>query len=74
MNTTLIKEDLINLRKVLPEIEDHLLKQIESIQTHDDYFNSLDKKALLQPDKLNKFVNVSSVNVSDFIKDNELID
>ena len=47
MNTTLIKEDLINLRKVLPEIEDHLLKQIESIQTHDDYFNSLDKKAEL---------------------------
>ena len=50
------------------------LDPLKTILVFSHIHNSLDKKALLQPDKLNKFVNVSSVNVSDFIKDNELID
>ncbi|BAT22010.1 putative glycosyl transferase [Yellowstone lake mimivirus] len=35
--------------------------------------NSLDKKTLLHPDRLNEFVKVSPVKVSDFIKEPELV-
>ena len=64
--------------------EKHFLKnytipfvQLESLKTilvFSHIHNSLDKKTLLEPDKLNQFVKVSPVNVSDFIKEQNLID
>ena len=63
--------------------EKHFLKnytipfvQLDSLKTilvFSHIHNSLDKKTLLEPDKLNDFVKVSPVKVSDFIKEPELI-
>jgi len=62
--------------------EKHFLKnytipfvQLESLKTilvFSHIHNSLDKKTLLEPDRLNQFVKSSSVKVSDFIKEPEL--
>jgi len=62
--------------------EKHFLKnytipfvQLESLKTilvFSHIHNSLDKKTLLEPDRLNQFVKTSSVKVSDFIKEPEL--
>jgi glycosyltransferase involved in cell wall biosynthesis len=64
--------------------EKHFLKnytipfvQLDSLKTilvFSHIHNSLDKKTLLESDKLNQFVKVSPVNVGDFIKDQNLID
>ena len=63
--------------------EKHFLKnytipfvQLESLKTilvFSHIHNSLDKKTLLEPDKMNKLVKVSPVKVSDFIKEIELV-
>ena len=63
--------------------EKHFLKnytipfvQLESLKTilvFSHIHNSLDKKILLEADNLNQFVKVSPVNVSDFIKEQELV-
>jgi glycosyltransferase involved in cell wall biosynthesis len=63
--------------------EKHFLKnytipfvQLDSLKTilvFSHIHNSLDKKTLLEPDKLNDFVKVSPVKVSDFIKEPELV-
>jgi glycosyltransferase involved in cell wall biosynthesis len=63
--------------------EKHFLKnytipfvQLESLKTilvFSHIHNSLDKKTLLEPDKMNKLVKVSHVKVSDFIKEIELV-
>ena len=63
--------------------EKHFLKnytipfvQLDSLKTilvFSHIHNSLDKKTLLEPDKLNDFVKVSHVKVSDFIKEPELV-
>ena len=63
--------------------EKHFLKnytipfvQLDSLKTilvSSHIHNSLDKKTLLEPDKLNDFVKVSPVKVSDFIKEPELV-
>jgi len=64
--------------------EKHFLKnytipfvQLDSFKTilvFSHIHNSLDKKTLLEPNRLNKFVNVSQVSVNDFIKDSYLMD
>ncbi len=63
--------------------EKHFLKnytipfvQLDSLKTilvFSHIHNSLDKKTLLDPDRLNQFVKVSPVKVSDFIKEPELV-
>ena len=63
--------------------EKHFLKnytipfiQLDSFKTilvFSHIHNSLDKKTLLEPDKLNDFVKVSPAKVSDFIKEPELV-
>jgi hypothetical protein len=45
MNTTLIKEELLNLRKNIPFIEQELEEKISSVQTQIDGFNELDNEA-----------------------------
>jgi len=45
MNTTLIKEELLNLRKNIPLIEQELEEKISSVQTQIDFFNELDNEA-----------------------------
>jgi glycosyltransferase involved in cell wall biosynthesis len=64
--------------------EKHFLKnytipfvQLDSFKTilvFSHIHNSLDKKAMLEPDRLNQFVNLSQVTVNDFIKDPYLLD
>ena len=63
--------------------EKHFLKnytipfvQLDSLKTilvFSHIHNSLDKKTLIEPDRLNQFVKVSPVKVSDFIKEPELV-
>jgi glycosyltransferase involved in cell wall biosynthesis len=63
--------------------EKHFLKnytipfvQLDSLKTilvFSHIHNSLDKKTLIEPDRLNQFVKVSQVKVSDFIKEPELV-
>ena len=49
------------------------LDPFKTILVFSHIHNSLDKKTLLEPDKLNDFVKTSQVNVTDFIKDPELV-
>lgn len=49
------------------------LDTLKTILVFSHVHNSLDKKTLLEPDKLNQFVKVSPVKVSDFIKEPELV-
>ena len=49
------------------------LDTLKTILVFSHVHNSLDKKTLLEPDRLNQFVKVSPVKVSDFIKEPELV-
>jgi glycosyltransferase involved in cell wall biosynthesis len=49
------------------------LDPMKTILVFSHIHNSLDKKTLLHPDRLNEFVKVSPVKVSDFIKEPELV-